>query len=425
MTQYKLFLLAALFYNLLGINKNNYAQDSSYAREIMMTLGSPEYMGRGYVGNGNLKAAEFIANQFQQDGLKHFGKDYFQKFTFPINTIIEVGYFVVDNDTLVPGSDFYIANASKPTKGNFKIINIDDSLFVNDAKYLKSILVRSDLKNSVLVFHKENNKARYEFNKKVGGLVFLNKDKLSPWSFSHAQNPVNYAIMDILEDKFPVNASEISLNFKSKFYSKFPTQNIISFIEGTKYPDSFIVIGAHYDHMGMMGQKVVFPGGNDNLSGTAMLLNLAKYYSKDENKPDYSLVFISFTGEEVGLLGSTYYVQHPLFSLKKIHFMLNLDMVGTGSKGIVVVNGTVYKKQFQQLETINKNNNYLVRVKVRGEACNSDHCPFYINEVPSFFIYSSGNEYIEYHSPADLPQSVPLTKYNEIFSLIRDFINEQ
>lgn len=425
MTKYNFFLVAAILFSLIGINSNIYSQDSTYARKMMMTLGSPEYMGRGYVGDGNLKAAEFILNQFQQDSLKHFGEDYFQKFAFPINTIQEVGSLIIDKDTLIAGTDFYIANASKSTKGSFNIINIDDSLFVYDAEYLKSILMRSDLSKSVLVFHKKNREARFDFKTKVGGLVFLNKDKLNPWEFSHAQDPMDYAIMDILEDKFPEEASEISINFKSKFYPKFPTQNVISYIEGTKYPDSFIVIGAHYDHMGMMGQSVVFPGGNDNLSGTAMLLNLAKYYSQAENKPEYSIVFMSFSGEEVGLLGSIYYVKNPLFDLKKIHFMLNLDMVGTGSKGIVVVNGTIYKEQFAQLENINKNKKYLARVKVRGEACNSDHCPFYMNKVPSFFIYTTGDEYSEYHSPTDLPQSVPLTKYNEVFSLIRDFIDKQ
>lgn len=424
MIKYNLFLLTLLFC-LIVVNHNVIAQDTIYAREMMMKLGSDEFMGRGYVGNGNVKAAEFIANQFKKAGLNHFGKDCFQKFAFPINTIQEVGDLVIDDDTLVAGVDFYIANISKSTKGSFKIINIDDSLFANDANYFTQIIMRPDLKKSILVFRKENIEARFNFKTKVGGLIFINKDKLSPWSFSHAQNPVNYAVIDILEDKFPEEVREISINFKSKFYSKFPTQNVISYIKGTKYPDSFIVIGAHYDHMGKMGQKVVFPGGNDNLSGTAMLLNLAKYYSQDKNIPEFSIVFISFTGEEVGLLGSVYYVQHPLFDIKNIHFMLNLDMVGTGSNGIVVVNGSIYKKQFEKLEAINKNNNYLARVKSRGEACNSDHCPFYMNKVPSFFIYTTGDEYSEYHSPSDLPQSVPLTKYNEVFSLIRDFINEQ
>jgi hypothetical protein len=419
MRKYYLFLI------LIAINLVAFAQDSTYAREMMLTLGSKDFMGRGYVGDGNKKAADFIAKQFETNGLKKFNDTYFQEFTFPINTIQEVNYFVVGGDTLVPGTDYYVLNASKSRKGNYKVIFIDDSLFTNDGEYLKSILMNPDLENSFLVFNKMNNEARYNFKTSVGGLIFLNKDKLSPWSFSHAQEPASYAIIDVLESKFSKDVEEIEINFKSKFYSKFNTQNVVSYIEGTKYPDSFIVIGAHYDHMGMMGQEVVFPGGNDNLSGTAMLLNLAKYFSKDGNRPEFSIAFISFSGEEVGLLGSLYYVQHPLFDLKSIHFMLNLDMVGTGSKGIVVVNGSVFKNEFKKLEQINMSKKYLARVKVRGEACNSDHCPFYMKKVPSFFIYTTGDEYSEYHSPTDLPQSVPLTNYNGVFKLIRDFIKEQ
>ncbi len=425
MTKYKFISLFFGFLSILMLFSKVYAQDSTYARRMMMTLGSPEYMGRGYVGDGNRKASEFIANQFRQDGLLHFGKDYFQKFAFPINTIQKVDNIIIDTDTLIAGSDFYIANASKSTRGTFHIIYIDDSLFINNEEYLNSLLLRPDLKKSILVFHKENRDARFNFKVQIGGLVFLHKNKLNPWEFSHAQSPLNYAIIDVIEEKFPESAKEISIDFKSKFFSKFPTQNVISYVVGTKYPDSFIVIGAHYDHMGMMGKNIVFPGGNDNLSGTSMLLNLAKYYSKTENKPEYSIMFISFSGEEVGLLGSVYYVRHPVFPLSKIHFMINLDMVGTGSKGIVVVNGSVFKNQFAKMVSINKNKGYLPRVKVRGEACNSDHCPFYLSKVPSFFIYTTGDEYSEYHSPTDLPQSVPLTNYNGVFSLVRDFINEQ
>ncbi len=425
MKNYYLFLFVALLFSFLIADSFIYAQDSTYARKMMMTLGAPDYMGRGYVGDGNKKAADFIANQFKNDGLKHFNDSYFQEFTFPINTISQVDYFVVGSDTLQPGTDYYILNASRERKSKYKVIFIDDSLFANDDKYLKSILMNPDLKKTFLVFSKENKEVRYLFKTSVGGLIFLNKDKLNPWSFSHAQEPVDYAIIDVLDSKFKRNVSEISISFKNNYFSKFKTQNVVSYVEGTKYPDSFIVIGAHYDHMGMMGQEVVFPGGNDNLSGTSMLLDMARYYSKEENKPDYSIVFISFSGEEVGLLGSLYFVQHPLFDLKKIHFMLNLDMVGTGSKGIVVVNGTIFKDQFNKLLQINNSKKYLKKVKVRGEACNSDHCPFYLKKVPSFFIYTTGDEYSEYHSPTDLPQSVPLTKYNGLFKLIRDFIKEQ
>ena len=87
-----------------------------------------------------------------------------------------------------------------------------------------------------------------------------------------------------------------------------------------------------------MGKNTFFPGANDNASGVAMLLQLANYYSKPENQPDYSICFIAFTGEELGLLGSKYYVQNPLFPLNQIKLLINMDMVGTGDEGITIVN---------------------------------------------------------------------------------------
>jgi len=407
---------------LFAFNSNSRAQDTAYARSLMLKLGSEEFGGRGYVDNGNKIAADFVRSEFMKDGLSFFGDEYFQKFSIPINTIQDVDYLKIDNQKLIPGVDYYIHNASKSLKGKYQLLFVDDSLFVNDSEYMNSILNKPNLKKMVLVFSKENRDIRFGFEDKIAGLIFRHK-QLPPWAFSHAQDPVNYAIIDIVDSKLSLRAKNISLKFKAKFYKAYPTQNVIAYVKGKKEPDSFIVIGAHYDHMGKMGHDVYFPGGNDNASGSSMMLNFARYYSKPEHQPDYSIVFISFSGEEVGLLGSVYYVKHPLFDLKRIKFMMNLDMVGTGSKGIVVVNGTVFKKEFERMTKLNEDNNYLARVKVRGESCNSDHCPFYMNAVPSFFIYTTGDEYKEYHSPKDKSEDVPLTNYVGVFRLVRDFID--
>jgi len=407
---------------LLGLSIFIQAQDSIYARRIMLKLGSEEFGGRGYVDNGNKIAADFVRSEFQRDSLKFFGNDYYQKFSIPINTIQDVQYLKIDNKTLIPGTDYYIHNASKSLKGKYELLFVDDSLFVNDMEYMLSILNKPNLKKTVLVFSKANRDIQFGFKAEVAGLVFRHK-QLPPWGFSHAQQPVDYAIIDVLESKLSSKSKEINIKFKAKYYKEYPTQNIIGYVLGKKEPDSFIVIGAHYDHMGKMGHKVYFPGGNDNASGSSMMLNFAKYYSEAEHQPDYSIVFLSFSGEEVGLLGSVYYVRHPLFDMRQIKFMMNLDMVGTGSKGIVVVNGTVFKKEFARITEINNEKKYLPRVKVRGESCNSDHCPFYMSGVPSFFIYTTGDEYKEYHSPKDKSEDVPLTNYNGVFRLVRDFID--
>jgi Zn-dependent M28 family amino/carboxypeptidase len=173
-----------------------------------------------------------------------------------------------------------------------------------------------------------------------------------------------------------------------------------------------------------MGKSVYFPGGNDNASGVAMVLDLANYFSKPANQPDFTIVFALFTGEEVGLLGSFYMANNPPFNLSQVKMMLNLDMVGTGSTGFVVVNARKFQSQFDELDSINQSNNYVKEVKARGESCNSDHCPFYIKGVPAFFIYTTGDEYKEYHTTTDLPQRVPLTNYNGVFKILRTYLEE-
>ncbi|MFL5752563.1 MAG: M28 family metallopeptidase, partial [Bacteroidia bacterium] len=138
------------------------------------------------------------------------------------------------------------------------------------------------------------------------------------------------------------------------------------------------------------------------------------------NKPKCSIAFICFSAEEAGLLGSEYYVNHPLFPLSKIKFLVNLDLLGTGDEGITVVNATEFKKQFEVLKQINEEKKYLPLVKPRGKAHNSDHYWFSEKGVPCFFIYTMGG-IKAYHDVYDLPQTLPLTKFSEVFRLIVDF----
>lgn len=132
---------------------------------------------------------------------------------------------------------------------------------------------------------------------------------------------------------------------------------------------------------------------------------------------------MAFGGEELGLKGSFHFVQNPLFPISNIKFLVNMDISGTGDDGIQVVNGSVYKEEFNQLVRINQNNNYLPQIKIRGAACNSDHCPFYKNGVPSFFIYTLGGIQA-YHDVFDKAETLPLTAYDNYFKLLTGFVNE-
>jgi Zn-dependent M28 family amino/carboxypeptidase len=231
---------------------------------------------------------------------------------------------------------------------------------------------------------------------------------------------LEHPLIKIKHELFKRNDSIISLHVKNKFFHAFQTQNIAGFIKGEI--DTFIVFTAHYDHLGMMGNKAFFPGANDNASGTAFVLDLARYYSKQPEKMKYSMAFIFFSAEEAGLVGSKYYTEHPLFPMSKIKLLMNFDMVGTGEDGITVVNGTRQRTWFNQIDSINKQNHFLKEVAIRGPAKNSDHYWFDKNGIPSVFIYTRGSD-THYHTVDDKAESLSLAKYNELFKLIGLFVD--
>ena len=113
--------------------------------------------------------------------------------------------------------------------------------------------------------------------------------------------------------------------------------------------------------------SIYFPGANDNASGIAMLLSLAQYYSGHRDQIKIFYCFYGFSGEEIALLGSKYYTEHPLFPLSQIRFLINMDIMGTGDEGITVVNGTIYKKAFDDMVKIN-NDQHLFLNKLNSVA---------------------------------------------------------
>ena len=108
------------------------------------------------------------------------------------------------------------------------------------------------------------------------------------------------------------------------------SQNVLAYIEGSEFPNEVVVISAHYDHLGMKGDEV-YNGADDNASGTSAVMEIAQSFqmAKDQgNGPKRSILFLHLTGEELGLYGSSYYIQHPVFSLDSTLVDLNIDMIG-------------------------------------------------------------------------------------------------
>ena len=218
------------------------------------------------------------------------------------------------------------------------------------------------------------------------------------------------------------------MHAEQQFIPQMTCKNVIGMVPG-ELADSYIVFTAHYDHLGMMGKKTMFPGASDNASGTAMILSLAQYFAEHPSK--YSIVFIAFAGEEAGLIGSEYFVNNPLMDLKSIRFLINIDIMGDAQNGIAVVNGVQHEQEFQLLSSLNpvvsvQGNDTVFQFKEirKGEgAANSDHYHFSKAGVPSFFIFSMGGKGF-YHDTWDKPETLSLKNIPAVRQLVIDFVEK-
>lgn len=359
------------------------AQDLQYAKKMVDVLSSKAFWGRGYTNNGMGKAADFIENEFKTYGLKPMdGNGYRQTFSLSVNSFPGEMDVSVNGKPLKPGKEFIVLPESTGQSKRGNLMQKDSITFIDTA-------------NNIIV---------------------LLKDKLT-WSV--AQKQENYTGVEVLRSAVSGAPKAFIINIQNSFVRDFETANICGIVKGTKIPDSIVVFTAHYDHLGGMGSGTYFPGANDNASGIAFLLALAKHYAA--NPQPYSIAFICFAAEEAGLIGSKYFTEHPLLPLDKIRFLVNVDMVGTGETGITVVNATEHPKEFALLNRVNDDKKYLSQINARGKAANSDHYFFAEKGVPAFFIYTQGGV-AAYHDVNDVAKTLPLTEFEDLFRLLRDWL---
>lgn len=368
---------------LLLLSSNfSFAQDLAYTRQMLAKLTSPNFWGRGYTRNGMAKAADFLAKEFKTIGLNPISTSgYKQNFTFPVNSFPGKMMVKINGQKLSPGKDFIINQASKGLISKGNLVQTDSIHFISQAQKL---IITLQQKLTWSVATKENDFTELLLKKGV--------------------------IADTLR--------RFDVAIENKFISQFQASNVCAMVKGTTHPDSILLITAHYDHLGGMGSKTYFPGANDNASGVALLLSLAKFYA--QNPQSYTIAFICFAAEEAGLIGSKYFTENPVIDLSKIRFMVNLDLVGTGETGATVVNATLHSKEFELLNKINKQSNLLPKINSRGKAANSDHYFFTEKGVPAFFLYTQGG-ISAYHDIYDRAETLPFTVYENLFKLITGF----
>lgn len=358
------------------------AQNLASARKVLDTLTSTEMWGRGYTKDGMAKAANYIEQSFKAKGLQPLASSgYRQNFSYPVNTFPGKMDLKINGKELEAGKDFILSADSRGVKAKGKLVQADSTTFINrDARLMVKLV-----------------------------------DKLT---MSVSQEQADYTFIELRKAAIDAQPKDFKADIEAELLPEFKTANICAYIKGSAQPDSFLVITAHYDHLGGFGSNAYFPGANDNASGTALMLSLADYYSK--NKPKYSIAFIAFAGEEAGLLGSKYYTQHPVFPLKQISFLINTDLAGTGEDGITVVNATEFPVAFAYMNQVNDNLHLLKKINARGKAANSDHYPFSEKGVPAFFFYTLGG-IAAYHDVWDKSATLPLNEHEDLMKLVIGF----
>ena len=224
---------------------------------------------------------------------------------------------------------------------------------------------------------------------------------LQPFTFKPKTNPHD-------EVKFDVNGD-----------GTITGNNVIGFVDNKV--ENTIIIGAHYDHLGFGGEgslyrdsiKAIHNGADDNASGIAILLNLAARL-KDKNTNN-NYLFMAFSGEEMGLLGSNYFVKNPTIDTKKVSYMINMDMVGRMKKdSTLAVYGTGTSPIFKQV--LKSHNDNFKLVQQESGVGPSDHTSFYLADMPVLHFFTGQHE--DYHKPGDDSEKL---NYDGMY-LISDYI---
>jgi hypothetical protein len=200
--------------------------------------------------------------------------------------------------------------------------------------------------------------------------------------------------------------------------------NVVAFLDNGA--NTTIIIGAHYDHLGIDGQgssldanpaNKIHNGADDNASGVAGVLELARYFASNKRKEKNNFLFVCFSGEEMGLLGSKYVADHLPVNVSSVNYMINMDMIGRldPTTKTVIVNGTGTSPAWQPLLKKLENENLKIKTDSSGTGP-SDHTSFYLKDIPVLHFFTGGHP--DYHKPTDDFDKVNIAGEAEVLGLI-------
>ena len=476
---------AVLFATTIALGATATIDSASYLDDVKF-LASPELRGR-VTGSPELeKAAAFIMGKYRAFGLKPVdGKNYYQPFSvttdaqlgknnrfrfsenghtatlrypedfIPFNfshsgalagTVVFAGYGITAPEY------HYDDYAGLDVKGKIVLVlrhepqEADEKSVFNGKDYTQHAQFTSKATNAKmhgaigvilindLASHHGDADKLEKFGTTAGpadaGIPFVQvkAERLAAW-FTEAGKNLNEIVTGIDKDLQPrsfafPDALRVDGNMDIERAVK-TVHNVIAYLPGET--DEYVIVGAHYDHLGLGGQYslapsqtgTVHPGADDNASGTAGVIELARWYAK-QPKQKRGVLFLSFAGEEQGLLGSAYYAEHPLLPLDKAVAMINMDMIGRIRDSKVYVGGVASGSSLRALlDQVSPN--YSLKLDSAGAGASdgsSDHTSFLAKQVPVLFFFSGLHS--DYHKPSDTWDKIDNVDAARLLQLVAD-----
>jgi Zn-dependent M28 family amino/carboxypeptidase len=420
-------------------------------------LSSEKFNGRLAGSEEYNKAAGFVADFFEEHGLKKIVDDsYFQSFNIEYNEINDLAFARIQDDGEViqyePGKDFVCRGfsgsgnieapivfcgygISRPELGYDDYKNVDVSgkivmLFKYDPRW--------KINDEKIAYNSLRKKAAEAKAHGAKGIIYISspssKNPQKPiGSVMHGEGehledmPQIHVSVDVAEELAENSKESLStlqnyinnnkkprsvqlhttarINVVATYKAKKKTMNVVGMVEGNdeELKNEYIILGAHLDHVGNQGGKVLFPGANDNASGVASIMHVAKALSTKKDEIKRSVIFVAFSSEEQGLQGANYFVDHSPVATDKIVAMLNMDCVAHGDS-IVLGGGKSFPELYNIAKGIDKQNKSLVIDRTwRGGG--ADATPFYEQGIPTLY-FATRNSYTHLHLPTDKPETL-------------------
>lgn len=402
-------------------------------------LADDKLEGRRAGSAGEKLAMEYISGQFRTLGVLPKGTNGFYQ-AFEINEGKQIGegtMFTINDASLKPGTEFFplIFSAQKKIEAAPAIALQEPDMpwFID----LRDILEENKSNPHFDLADYIRNNSKKAFDKGATAVILFNTgeqdDKLAFNPKDRAEAlpmPVIYVTKDAAKKYLHDETATLNLKLNVEITDKKREgHNVIGYIDNNAA--TTVVLGAHFDHLGYgedgnsmlrTGEKLIHNGADDNASGTAALIELARILKSGKAK-NSNYLFIAFSGEELGLYGSKYFTDNPTIDLKSVNYMINMDMIGrlNDSTKALAIGGFGTSPQWASVINVNqKKLPFAIKIDSSGSGP-SDHTSFYRKDIPVLFFFTG--QHRDYHRPSDDADRINYEGELAIINYINSVIN--